>query len=161
LNISSPALDMTCLLIRLHQSPLPRSMTWEAHRRIPQTDQLLRTPFGRSSRWHRRRGGQAVLLLCLWSSQAVRFTSLAVAPLALKAATTELPLDAVATRRRRVLFCSRAVGGVPPLDRRPVPTRHPPCLPSVYRTHQNTASCAVRAEEVGGIRSRRRLGATS
>jgi hypothetical protein len=34
---------------------------------------------------------QAVLLLRLWSSQAVRFTSLGVAPLALKAATTEPP----------------------------------------------------------------------
>ncbi len=34
---------------------------------------------------------QAVLVLRLWSSQAVRFTSLAVAPQALKAATTEPP----------------------------------------------------------------------
>src|SRR5215212_1134918 len=54
--------------------------------------QLRRTPFGRSSRWHQRRVvSQAVLLLRLWSSQAVRFTSLAVAPLALNAATTVPP----------------------------------------------------------------------
>src|SRR5215211_9104347 len=51
------------------------------------------------------------------------------------------PLDEVATHLHRTPLCSRVEAGAYRLDRRPVPLRFRPCLSSVCRTRQHTASC--------------------
>src|SRR5918995_1219964 len=80
----------TCRVTTTLYAPLAGSYICQAA--IFLGDGLARNPPRRRSRWHRGRvGSQAVLVLLLWSSQAVRFTSLGLAPLALKAATTEPP----------------------------------------------------------------------